>query len=375
MGTHQNQTQAKGIHPPARWLWADSTARLAETDVVQFDVDYGSVGLQLSDNTLWRATDTAPTWVQVGGSGVASNEHVVTSAAGDTDLAAVALSRNTSGTPAPGLGVREEFTIDSDSNPDVQAGDIGFVWVSEAEPTQQALFFAHVYYGSDRIPVMVINAEGVTPDTLANIIANLGAGAVHIGAVSDATLSALGQQSFVLAGDGTNKTDAARAGTLGGGNNQAAGNDSIAMGFGALASYDQAFAQAGGYFAARGDCNTNRVPIKASTPNNTPAVLRLCAIPANTHFGFSLNVVARRVTGTTQGAYYKRRGSGYTGASLGTITLTSIVTEGTDVEDDAAWDLTVTVDGGDNSLHVVGTGAAADTVYWGGMLEIWWVSG
>lgn len=360
-----------------RWIWADDAARTAETDVTAEDVTNQCLGIQDDTGVIYRATDDDPITfdpVTTGGSS-SSSEHITEQSSGNTVLAPVAIRRRTSGTPAAGIGVSSEYSSETDSTEDADIGDVGFVFSEVVEPDQSSIFFTHVYYGANRIPVIVVGASDVTPDTIANIIANLGAGGVHIGVITDATLSALGAYSFIIGGDGTNLAEGYGAGVLAGTENSAAGGRSIAHGSGARADFDDAAANAAGYFATPGDAQTQRVPIRGLTPDNTPTVIRVCFIPANTHFGFSLNMVARRVTGTTQGAYYKRRGSGFTGAGLGTITLTSIVVEGTDVEDDTAWDLTATVDAVSNSLQVVATGATADDVQWSGMLEIWWTTG
>jgi hypothetical protein len=68
---HTGQGQSDGLHSAFRWVWADDTAREAETTVTTNDVSYRSVGLQEDTGTLWIAGDENEPidWQQVGESG------------------------------------------------------------------------------------------------------------------------------------------------------------------------------------------------------------------------------------------------------------------------------------------------------------------
>ena len=62
---HSLYDQSDGLHSPFRWVWADSWARYAETDVSSYDVSNYTVGLQLDTGERFRASDTSPTWVSL----------------------------------------------------------------------------------------------------------------------------------------------------------------------------------------------------------------------------------------------------------------------------------------------------------------------
>lgn len=71
---HGLQTQSNGIHSPFRWIWADETARDAETDVTAVDVSTSCLGLILDDYTIWIALDDSPiVWQQVTGAQTSSS--------------------------------------------------------------------------------------------------------------------------------------------------------------------------------------------------------------------------------------------------------------------------------------------------------------
>ncbi len=57
------------IHIPHQWTYPDAATRTAATGFVAADV--GKLARQLDTNTLWLLTATTPTWVQVGGAGMA----------------------------------------------------------------------------------------------------------------------------------------------------------------------------------------------------------------------------------------------------------------------------------------------------------------
>lgn len=61
------EVQDTGITAVFQWTWANQAARLAETGVTSADVSNYTLGLQLDDNTVWRATAVTPTWEIVSG--------------------------------------------------------------------------------------------------------------------------------------------------------------------------------------------------------------------------------------------------------------------------------------------------------------------
>lgn len=372
MGTHKQQTQAKGIHSPFRWLWADDTARLAETDVTADDVSYKTVGLQESDGTFWIATATTPTWDQVAGSGTGGNEHTAEDSDVDTSIAAVQIRRRTTGTAAAGLGVLAEFQLDGDPTPDEIAGQIGFAWADAGNP--DGVLVILVRNGANVMPMGAMKGIGGTPADIADIAAAMGEGAVQLAVVEDPTLLAAADQSFVIGGDGTNATGADRSGILAGKENRTEGDNSIAMGEGAVARHGSGLAQAKTFNAQSGDAQTERIPIQHFTANNTGEEIGRLVIPDDTHFGISLNIVGRQTTGATQGAYMRRRASGYSGSTPGSITMTSMAVDGTDVSDNPAWDVDLVPDVGANELVITAYGELGEDVVWSGMIELWTVT-
>lgn len=63
---HKDQGPAEGIHALHTWDVANAAARLALTVVA---ADVGKVAHQLSDNTFWLLTTSAPTWVDITAAG------------------------------------------------------------------------------------------------------------------------------------------------------------------------------------------------------------------------------------------------------------------------------------------------------------------
>lgn len=117
-GTHFSITQDPDSGPPHssfRWLWADETARLAETDVLQHDVDTATTGLVLSTGVIWRATATTPTWVSVGagfgGDGDLTVE--VRDAVNDDSSIALRVSHNVTNVAGDGIGTVIEFQAET----------------------------------------------------------------------------------------------------------------------------------------------------------------------------------------------------------------------------------------------------------------------
>lgn len=84
-------------------------------------------------------------------------------------------------------------------------------------------------------------------------------------------------------------------------------------------------------------------------------------------------VVGRSTSGTDNGCYH-RRCLIKRDASNNTVLVGSVQTVGTDIESNAAWDVTLAADDTNESLQVLVTGAAATTVRWFARVEIEQVS-
>lgn len=138
--------------------------------------------------------------------------------------------------------------------------------------------------------------------------------------------------------------------------------------------------ESGGYFAL-GNNQFRRVPTAnqdvyhwtptVNTTDATQTTLATIPITASRTYMIEARVVARRTGGTSgtadDGASYSRRGT-YTTKS-GTVTLMgSVQTIGTDAEDQAAWDVTLSISSTNVLVRV--TGAANNNITWMGDIKV-----
>lgn len=80
-------------------------------------------------------------------------------------------------------------------------------------------------------------------------------------------------------------------------------------------------------------------------------------------------IVARSTSGTDNACYERRCLIKRDGAN-NTVLVGSVQTIGTDIESDAAWDVTIDADDTNESVRVLVTGAAATTIRWVCTLEL-----
>ena len=66
---------SRDLHRLENWVYANAALRNAATGFVIGDI--GKVAFQQSDNTYWRLIATTPTWIQIGGSGLAGGGGVL----------------------------------------------------------------------------------------------------------------------------------------------------------------------------------------------------------------------------------------------------------------------------------------------------------
>lgn len=138
--------------------------------------------------------------------------------------------------------------------------------------------------------------------------------------------------------------------------------------------------ESGGYFAL-GNNQFRRVPTAnqdvydwcptVNTTDATQTTLAIIPVTANRTYMIEARIVARRTGGSSgtadDGASYCRRGT-YTTKS-GTVTLMgSVQTIGTDAEDQAAWDVTLSISSTNVLVRV--TGAANNNVTWMGDIKV-----
>ncbi len=131
-----------------------------------------------------------------------------------------------------------------------------------------------------------------------------------------------------------------------------------------------------GMFSRRGDAQHYTAVARIQTTNATPAELRLdgsserISIPQLTTWCVTGQVVARKTSGTAEGAGYtftavlRRDTTAASTTLIGAATVTALG------EDDATWGVAVTADTTNGALAITVTGAAAKDINWVAALEI-----
>jgi Head domain of trimeric autotransporter adhesin len=152
-----------------------------------------------------------------------------------------------------------------------------------------------------------------------------------------------------------------------GSSNTALGLASFATGAESVATRSYQMSAAAGAFATTGDAQSTRLVLKGTTTNTaTPLELlnngnRLIIAPG---FIFACTIqIAGAKTDGSQVAHYVRKAAI---KNIGGVTalVGAVSTVGTDVEDAAAWDVTITADDTNNSLTITVIGTASDTIRW-----------
>jgi hypothetical protein len=123
-----------------------------------------------------------------------------------------------------------------------------------------------------------------------------------------------------------------------------------------------------GQFSTTGDAQQVDFMLRNSTTNATPTTLFLngssdrLTIPSGKAL-FATVTVAGIINGGSKAAHYSRKVAiknvGGTTSLIG-----SVITLGTDVEDDAAYDVTITADNTNDALQINVTGKASETIRW-----------
>lgn len=156
----------------------------------------------------------------------------------------------------------------------------------------------------------------------------------------------------------------------GGRENTASGNYSVASGRGASATLEGQRAHASGFFAAQGDAQVSEYVARNTSTDGTAKELFLqgtgtrMAIPDDTTWFFTVDVVARRTDADGESAAYRYTGCIDRGVGAATTALVGTVTETVIAEDNAAWGVALTVGTSDGTLRVTATGEAAKTIRW-----------
>ena len=169
---------------------------------------------------------------------------------------------------------------------------------------------------------------------------------------------------------GRENTATALSATVGGGfNNTASGAYSaIIGGFRAVANRHGMEAYAAGRFAANGDAQRVDYVLRNVTTNATPTTLMLDGstsrlLIANGRALFATITIAGIINGGSKAVHYCRKVAIKT-VSNTTSLIGTVSVVGTDVEDDAAYDVTITADNGTKALQINVTGKASENIRW-----------
>ncbi len=141
----------------------------------------------------------------------------------------------------------------------------------------------------------------------------------------------------------------------------------LAVGRSSLADRVTMFAQAGGQFAARGDAQRVGFVVRAKTTNATPGTLLLngatrLTIPSGKVASLICTICGIKSDGSAVANYVRRVVIKNVGGT--TSVVGSVETVGTDIEDNASTDVTVTADNTNDALDISVTGIAGETWRW-----------
>jgi hypothetical protein len=182
-------------------------------------------------------------------------------------------------------------------------------------------------------------------------------------------LSNTASGSYSAVGGGSGNTASGGNSTVSGGSgNVASGDASCAGGVEAVADRRGMCAYASGTFATAGDAQRVDFVLRASTSNATPQTMtsdgssvRL-TIPSGKAL-FATVAVAGIINGGSKAVHYCRKVAIKNVAGT-TALIGAVSTVGTDVEDDAAYDVAITADNTNDALQIDVTGKASETIRW-----------
>lgn len=149
----------------------------------------------------------------------------------------------------------------------------------------------------------------------------------------------------------------------------------VAFGYKTLGRLNYGLFLGAGQFAAQGDAQSLTVPMRNKTTSATPVALRLdnygnlanrFTVPSGKLVTGILQVEGVKSDGSAIALYTRRIAIKNVG---GTTTLIQNQTIGTDYEDNASTDLTVTADDTNDSLEISVTGIASETWRWNAVFD------
>jgi hypothetical protein len=174
-----------------------------------------------------------------------------------------------------------------------------------------------------------------------------------------------------VAGGAQNIVSGAYSIVSGGFQNQATGGFSATIGgYGAVADRRGMIANSSGTFGSNGDSQAVSFVLRTLTTTNSPTNVFLdgtggsnrLTIPPGKILACTVNVSGIRSDGS-QGAHYIRKVM-IKNLSGTTSLVGAVSTVGTDVEDVAGWDVTITADNTNDALDIKVTGATSSTIRW-----------
>jgi hypothetical protein len=156
---------------------------------------------------------------------------------------------------------------------------------------------------------------------------------------------------------------------IGGYTNTASGyRSTVSGGLQAVADRYGMEAYAAGKFAADGDAQRVDYVLRATTNSATASVLTLNGLSSrltipNGKALFSTITIAGIIDGGSKAVHYCRKVAiknvSNTTSLIGTVSVV-----GTDVEDDASYDVAITADNTNKALNILVTGKASETIRW-----------
>lgn len=358
---HEFQDQAQGIHAPYTWLWADAAARAAQTGVTQAQVDTACTGLQLDEDTEWRATDTVPTWAQIGGGGAAANQHVVEEASNDTVETIVTSIRRTSAAPLDNIGGAHEIQVEG-----VPGDKRASRWVAGLQDRtniHSVVILTGVDTDTEGCVLAIGRPEVAAPPSLESIIQSLGPGSVIITLLDDISQVPTGRGTAIIGGEDSSASQD-YAFVAAGRGNQGDAVDSLVSGRQSKSRFPASRAHASSAFAAAGDAQSHEFAMLVATTDNTPTPIvdeeaNNISFADDTTFAIKVDIVARNVTNPPQNSYYRGWARGYCAA--GTVTISASAKE-IESEDTGVFDFNFSASGNEVVIEV--EGHVTDTTYW-----------
>lgn len=166
---------------------------------------------------------------------------------------------------------------------------------------------------------------------------------------------------------------------LGGSNSTASADYGTTIGYQASATFYGQTALASGGFTGAGSAQGSHATLRGTTTDATPTEIFLngsnqrMSIPTDTSWSFLIQVIARRTDADNETNTYLRFGA--IDNNAGTTALAGTVQSLSTVEEQAAWDVTITADDTNDSLKISVTGAASKTIRWVAFVTLVQVTG